>query len=152
MVLTTSKNYFRTPRFLMNLFERSQEIVVEKTFQGRIKDFFVKKMCFQLLHVYKLSVESLRNGEDKITGVRFPTTQDCPSLNVRINGWQGSDNQPILQSQTNGSLYLKRDVPWAKRIHPRCHSFLYPHLFLPIYSQEMFLKSNTTVIFFSTPS
>lgn len=46
---TTSKNYFRTPRSLMNLFERSQEMVVEKTLHGRIEDFFVKKMSSQVL-------------------------------------------------------------------------------------------------------
>ena len=36
----------------MNLFERSQEMVEEKTLQGSIKDFFVKKMCSQLLHIW----------------------------------------------------------------------------------------------------
>lgn len=51
MVQTPSKNYFRTPRSLMNLCERSQEMAVEKTLYGRIKDFFVKKICSQLMHI-----------------------------------------------------------------------------------------------------
>lgn len=35
----------------MNLCERSQEMAVEKTLYGRIKDFFVKKICSQLMHI-----------------------------------------------------------------------------------------------------
>lgn len=35
MVLTTPKNYLGTPRSLMNLFERSQEMVVEKNPTGQ---------------------------------------------------------------------------------------------------------------------
>lgn len=51
MVLTTRKDDFRTPRSLMNLLEISQEIVVEKTLQGRIRDFFVKKMLPTFAHL-----------------------------------------------------------------------------------------------------
>lgn len=68
----------------MNLFERSQEMVVEKPLQGRIKVFFVKKMCFQLLHVCSC-LWSLRKEEEEIICVSFPK-QNCPSLNVNISG------------------------------------------------------------------
>lgn len=69
----------------MNLFERSQEMVVEKPLQGRIKVFFVKKMRFQLLHVCSC-LWSLRKEEGEIICVSFPKKQDGPSLNVNING------------------------------------------------------------------